>query len=243
MHIEKNFCENIANTIMDVPGKTNDNIKVRLDLANLCKRQELPLVARSTGNYYKQRAKYTLSLQQKRGMCEWLREIRLPDGYSSNLSNNVDSSNTKLQNLKSHDYHVFMETLLPVAFGALPHDVLEHVSEFFKNLCASELHVDKSLEMDHNIPIIRCKLETIFPPGFWNVMEHLPVHIAQEALLERPVLYRWMYPFERFFKCLKQKAKSKSRPEGSIVKEYLTYELNSFGTHYFDSKIPSMHNQ
>jgi len=119
-------------------------------------------------------------------MCEWLREIGLPDGYSSNLSNNVDYSNTKLQNLKSHDYHVFMEALLPVAFGALPPDVLEPIaclSEFFKNLCASELHVDKLLEMDRNIPIILCKLETILPPEFWNVMEHLPVHLAQEALL------------------------------------------------------------
>jgi len=58
----------------------------------------------------------------------------------------------------------------------------------------------------------------------------------------QPVHYRWMYPFERFFKWLKQKAKSKSCPEGSMLKEYLMYELNSFGTHYFDSKIPSMHN-
>jgi len=49
----------------------------------------------------------------------------LPDGYNSNFTNIVDSANTKLQNLKSHDYHVFMEELLFIAFSVLPADVLE----------------------------------------------------------------------------------------------------------------------
>jgi len=39
-------------------------------------------------------------------------------------------------------------------------------------------------------------LETIFPPSFFNVMEHLLVHLAEEAELGGPVQYRWMYPFE-----------------------------------------------
>ena len=33
MHIEKNVFENIFNTVMDVKGKTKDNIKSRLDIA------------------------------------------------------------------------------------------------------------------------------------------------------------------------------------------------------------------
>jgi hypothetical protein len=31
MHIEKNMFENIFNTVVDVKGKTKDNIKARLD--------------------------------------------------------------------------------------------------------------------------------------------------------------------------------------------------------------------
>ena len=41
MHIEKNFFENIMNTILNVPGKTKDNIKSRLDLPDICSRSEL----------------------------------------------------------------------------------------------------------------------------------------------------------------------------------------------------------
>ena len=103
--------------------------------------------------------------------------------------------------MKRHDHHVFMEVLLSIAFSALPANVrepLSALSESFKNLCANELHEDHLIEMHHKIPIILCKLETIFPPSFWNVMEHVVVHLAQEAYLGGPVHYKWMYPLERF---------------------------------------------
>jgi len=43
---------------------------------------------------------------------------------------------------------------------------------------------------------IICKLEKYFTP-FFNVMEHLPVHLPYEARVGGLVQYRWMYPFER----------------------------------------------
>ncbi|KAK6793765.1 hypothetical protein RDI58_007218 [Solanum bulbocastanum] len=47
------------------------------------------------------------------------------------------------------------------------------------------------------IVVISNKLEKILPPGFFDVMEHLPIHLVHKALLGGPVQYRWMYPFER----------------------------------------------
>jgi hypothetical protein len=38
MHLEKNVFENIFNTVMDVKGKTKDNIMARLDVALLYNR-------------------------------------------------------------------------------------------------------------------------------------------------------------------------------------------------------------
>jgi len=38
MHIEKNFSENIIDTIVDVREKTKDDIKPRMDMAILCSR-------------------------------------------------------------------------------------------------------------------------------------------------------------------------------------------------------------
>ena len=150
---------------------------------------------------------------------------------------------TKLPNMKSHDCHVFMEALLPIAFSALPDDVLEPLvalGEFFKNLCANVLREDLLMDIHSKISLILCKLETIFPLAFWNIMEHLLVHLAQEAYLGGPIHYRWMYPFERFFHWLKQKAKNKAQPESSMVMAYLIFEIKTFGSHYFDPKLPAM---
>jgi len=242
MHIVKNVSENILHTVIDVPSRSKDNVNARLDLEALCAREELHLHTRENGNSFKPKAKYTLSVERRCALCEWFRMLSLPDGYSSNFANKVDPSSARLQNMKSHNHHVFLEVLLPIAFSSLPAEVLEPLSalsDFFKNLCVKELCEDILMEMHHIIPIILCKLGTIFSPAFWNVMEHVPVHLAQEAVLGGPVHYRWMYPFERFFNWLKKKAKNKSQPESSMVMCYLIYEIQMFESHYFESTLPS----
>ena len=67
--------------------------------------------------------------------------------------------------MKSHDCHVFIETLLPIAFGAFLDDALEpliEISQFFMNLCSITLREDVVEKMHRNITITLCKLETIF---------------------------------------------------------------------------------
>ena len=44
MHIEKNFFDNVFNTVMDVKDKTKDNHKARMDVAEFCGRGDLELV-------------------------------------------------------------------------------------------------------------------------------------------------------------------------------------------------------
>ena len=87
-HIEKNFGENIINTMMDVPRITKDDIKVRMDMSILCSRQELNLATRrSTDRLCKPKAKFALSLPQKKAVCQWLQEVHVLDGYCSNMEN------------------------------------------------------------------------------------------------------------------------------------------------------------
>ncbi|XP_015160877.1 uncharacterized protein [Solanum tuberosum] len=110
--------------------------------------------------------------------------------------------------MKSHDCHVFMQRLLPIAFRELlPSNVWQALTElslFFKDLTSTTLRVDDMERLERDIPQILCKLERIFPPGFFDSMEHLPVHIPYEARIAGPVQYRWMYPFERYLGTLKK---------------------------------------
>ena len=199
MHIEKNVFDNVFNTVMDIKGKTKDNAKARLDLREYCRRRELELVEQG-GKFLKPKAQYTLNVDKKRVVCEWVKKLRLPDGYASNLARCVDIKEAKLSGLKSHDCHVFLECLLPIAFNALPEAIwnpLTELSQFFKEICSTTLRADQLELLERNIPVTLCKLERIFPPGFFDAMEHLPVHLTYEAKVGGPVQYRWMYPFER----------------------------------------------
>jgi hypothetical protein len=76
----------------------------------------------------------------------------------------------RILGLKSHDFHIFIERLLPVAFqGFLLEDVwhcLAELSFFYRQLCAKELSKDIVRSLEENVPVLLCKLEKIFPPGF-----------------------------------------------------------------------------
>ncbi|KAL2318436.1 hypothetical protein Fmac_032312 [Flemingia macrophylla] len=201
IHIEKNFFDNILNTVMNVSGKTKDNEKARMDLALYCSRPDLELKLQPNGKMLKPKANYTLPIEESKLVCHWKKELRFSDGYSSNLARCADVEKGRMHGMKSHDCHVFMECLLPIAFSSLSVHVLNpltEISHFFKDLCCTTLRADDLVKMELNIPIILCKLERIFPPTFFDLMEHLPIHLAYEARLGGPVQYRWMYPFERY---------------------------------------------
>ena len=102
--------------------------------------------------------------------------------------------------MKSHDCHIFIEQLLPIAFSALPNQVwkpIAELSKFFKDLCSTILQMNDLSLMEHNIVITLYKLERFFPPAFFNSIEHLPIHLSYEARIGGPIQYRYMYPFER----------------------------------------------
>ncbi|GJY27726.1 hypothetical protein Tco_0403493 [Tanacetum coccineum] len=79
---------------------------------------------------------------------------------------------------------------------------------------------------------IMCSLEKIFPPAFFNIMVHLVIHLPEEAIQGGPEEYRWMYPFKRYMKKLKNYVRNKAKPEGSIAKGYVTEEALTFCSHY-----------
>ncbi|CAM9000388.1 unnamed protein product [Rhodiola kirilowii] len=146
MHIEKNFFENLFNTIMDVKGKTKDDgVKCRKDIGLYCRRPELEL--KTIGNrLVANKGKYQLAREHQKLVLVWIKSLMFPDGFSSNLGNKVDLSTNKLVGYKSHDAHVFIERLMPIAFkGFLPKQIWEAVSElctFFRDICASSLDTE-----------------------------------------------------------------------------------------------------
>ncbi|XP_019255076.1 PREDICTED: uncharacterized protein LOC109233657 [Nicotiana attenuata] len=235
MHIEKNVSHNILSTVMNVVGKTKDTLKSRYDLVDLGTRQGLhPIHDRN--NVLLPAACYALSPEEKLKVCNFLANLKVPDAFSSNISRCVKVEEKKIHGLKSHDHHVLLEDIFPLAiYGVLPKEVSEPIIEigkFFKNLCSKCLTIEDLDILEAEIAITLCKFQMVFPPAFFDVIIHLPIHLAREAKLGGPVQYRWMYPFERYLQILKSYVRNYARPEGSIAEGYLAEESLTFCSRY-----------
>ena len=105
MHIEKIFFENVFNKVMNVPGKTKDTSKSRQELNEYCRSSKLE---KAEGMTKYPKACFTLDKIIKQVLHEWVKNLRYPDEYASNLARCVDMQKLKLIGMKSHDCHVFM---------------------------------------------------------------------------------------------------------------------------------------
>ncbi|XP_027174679.1 uncharacterized protein LOC113774329 [Coffea eugenioides] len=245
MHIVKNVCEILLATVMGTGHKNRDTWQAREDLKEMRLREELHLQTQGDSKVMPA-ACYTLSRSEKQKLCQFLSSLKFPDGFASNISHCVKPKECQISGMKSHDYHVFLQRLLPLAIrGMLPKDVsqtLVELSNFFRKICSRTLYVDELDAQEKNIVVILCKLEKIFPPNFFDVMVHLMVHLPAEAKLAGPAQYRWMFPFERKMGQYKGYVHNRARPEGCIVERYLDDECLTFISRYLHN-VPTIFNE
>nr|GEV50097.1 hypothetical protein [Tanacetum cinerariifolium] len=117
-----------------------------------------------------------------------------------------------------------------------PDEVAKPIIElcsFFMQICFATLMEDDMLKVQSNVVNILCNLELVYPPAFVDIMIHLVIHLPLEALEGGPIHPRWMYPFERFMKKLKNYVRYKAKSEGLIAKGYVGEEALTFSSHYF----------
>jgi len=132
-----------------------------------------------------------MAKSEKQLFCKIHRNIKVPDGYCGNISKCVNCVEGKIHGLKTHDCHVLMHQFMPIALrGILPDNVtavLFELSSYFHGICSKVLHEDELDRLEERIKLTLCKMEMIFPPGFFTVMVHLVVHLATESKIAGPV--------------------------------------------------------
>jgi hypothetical protein len=240
MHIEKNICDNLIGTFMNIDGKTKDTVNSRLDLEDMGIREEehLKPSEHDKSKLEMREAWYTMSKKEKIRFCEFIRAVRFPDGYAANIANCISSDGCKLQGMKTHDCHILLQRILPAGLrGIMDKEIYEVVAElgnFLQELCCKTVKLSVLQRLEKEIVVILCKLERIFPPAFFTVMVHLTVHLPREAMLRGPVQYGWMYPIERRLLTCKRFVRNNARPEGSIAEAYVVDECLIFCSRYFD---------
>ncbi|KAL5561770.1 hypothetical protein UlMin_031517 [Ulmus minor] len=237
MHIKKNVCDSLLGTLMGDTHKSKDTDNVKCNLQTLGIRSELHIYE-DDNKLMKPVAEYTFSETKRRKFCRFVRSVKFPDDFASNLSTNVAQNDSRIVGLKSHDCHVIMQRLLPVRCWSLVNKTISstiiELCTFFKQLCVRTIDVTDMVEAQDQLVIIMCKLERIFPPGVFDIMIHLVLHLPEEAILGGTVYMQWMYPFKRYLKRLKDYVRNTTKPEGSISEGYVVDEALTFCSSYFD---------
>ncbi|KAL6272473.1 hypothetical protein ACE6H2_023165 [Prunus campanulata] len=222
MHIEKNVCDSIIGTLLEIPGKNKDGIAARLDLLNMGVKIDLQ------PEYGQRRTRlppgpWNLSRAEKRAVCNSFYGMKVPEGYSSNIKNLVSLKDSRLLGLKSHDCHTLMQQLLPVAIRFVLEKparyAITRLCFFFNALCAKTVDVSKLDKLEEDVVVTLCLLEKYFPPSFFDIMVHLVVHLVRE---------------------------NRTRPEGCIAERYIAEEAVEFCTDHLSDVstvgVPSSQN-
>ena len=89
MYVEKNVYDNIIYTMIN-NDRTKDNEKLRMDLEEYCRRPKLNLQPLRDGCWSKHKVSYMLTFVWRQDVCKWVQELKMPDGYVSNLGRCVN---------------------------------------------------------------------------------------------------------------------------------------------------------
>jgi hypothetical protein len=243
MHVKKNVCEATCGTLLQQKSKGKYHKNVREDLKELGIRLELYPEETETGANLPV-AVTTLSKAKRKEFCQFLHDLKVPSGYSSNFKRLVSVKDMKMNFtlMKSHDCHVLMTTLLPIALRGIKteliRDVVTSLCLFFNAIEQKVIDEEKLLDLERRPFETLCLLEANFPPSFFDLMLHLTAHLAREIWFLGPSYLHQMFPYERFYGFQKSLVHNRLFPEGAIVRGYETIEEVEWAMGYMDSQNP-----
>ena len=134
-------------------------------------RRELWLGNKQNGKCSKPHAKYSLTPYKRKLFCQYIKTIKLPDGFGSKFKSKVTKDDNNITGMKSHDCHIMMQRLLPYGLqqylDAPTYTPLIELCSFFKQICARTLMVNDMKKAKDQLIKILCSLEQIYPPAFF----------------------------------------------------------------------------
>jgi len=95
MHIEKNVCDALLGTLLNMKGRSKDHRNARKDLQERGLRPEL---VPEGDDEDLPTSCVTLSKKEKKGLCEFFKSVKVPFGYSAYIPNLVSVPNPSAMN-------------------------------------------------------------------------------------------------------------------------------------------------
>jgi hypothetical protein len=131
------------------------------------------------------RAPYYLKPTKRKEVLKWLKTLTFLDRHVANIKRAVNVNTGKLNGLKSHDYHIFIERLMLVMFhGYFKADLWKmfvQLSYFYMQICAKQVSKVMMQWLEKKIIVFVCKMEKVFSLGWFNEMQHLLLYLPWEG--------------------------------------------------------------
>ncbi|KAL3687700.1 hypothetical protein R1sor_014009 [Riccia sorocarpa] len=155
-------------------------------------------------------APWILTTEERKICKKRISEIRFPTGIQTS---GFEKDGPKWPSaLKSHDYHILLQYVIPICLQGLgTQDLRDAICDL------STIRIVEIDEKELFAITTLCKLERTLPPDYFDSQIHLLVHLVREVSICGPVHGRWMYWLERYMKVMKDDVRQKARPEGSMA--------------------------
>nr|GEX94402.1 hypothetical protein [Tanacetum cinerariifolium] len=103
----------------------------------------------------KPQAAYSFAPENNTKFFQFIKRVKLPNGFGSNFKHKVTDNDTNIMGLKSHDCHIMMQRLLPYGLHQyFPNEVeklIIKLCSFFKKICSATLMEDDMLKAQSKI--------------------------------------------------------------------------------------------
>ena len=196
MHTKKN----IAYSIIENHFGASNTISSCEDLKQLKIRRNILVEKYDDEKYRKPSARYVLKKEQHAQFLKLTSQTLFPTIYvSSSIRSQTDMNS--LRGLKTHDYHVIIENILPIVVNISslekgPRLEIIRLGLILKRMSLHVLDPSNFDSLREEVVEVLCLLEQEFPPTIFRISMNLLIHLEYELKHCDLVRMTWMYPIE-----------------------------------------------
>ena len=125
----------------------------------------------------------------------------MPTRFAANFSEHFRCDG--FMGFKSHDLHCMIQHIKPVCSCTLlhlfQHTTLIRLVKCFTRLMCKGMDLAKILAPPLRLFVVEtvCVLEICMPPFFFDLMEHMLIHLVDDLETRGPIGGMWLYPLEQ----------------------------------------------
>jgi hypothetical protein len=129
-------------------------------------------------------ASYNLTRDERKVFCQWLRTVKVPTSFSSNIKSLVSMKDLTMTHFNSHGCHIMLMVFLLIVIRVIGPEyvkmVITHLSYFFNRITEKVIDEAELPVLKEFITETLCQLKICFPPSFFDIMPHLMMHMVDQ---------------------------------------------------------------